>query len=327
MLRTPSFQRSGWVRVTTLRIPCPVCGSKDWCTVTGDGTACNCPRTPSDEPIYGQHGDFVGYLHRLGEDRRDLVSVPRSVVGRAAAPKSPSPRLMGLIDRCRQSRPAPLEGHARALGVSAASLARLHCTFAADWFCRRCGSAADALAFPMFRSPSRATGVRLRFCQCGHKSSVSGGHEGLFIPAELSGDGPLLLPEGPTTTAACLDFGLDAIGRPSCSGGVGLLVELLQRNWGRDLRGRKRELVVVADNDPGKRRPDGTVYYPGQDGAERTATVLASQGWPVRIVQPPRAEVKDLRDWLKLGATRAVLDCVIRNASYVVAPREGRACA
>jgi hypothetical protein len=328
MLRTPSYQRSGWVRITQLKIRCPICSRPDYCTVSADGAVCNCPRTPNDHPIYGQHGEWVGYLHRLGGDgAREIVNVPRSLVGRSHAPRVPTPHLAALAERCRTSvSPDRLAAFARRMGLSAASLARLGCGWAdgVPMWRQRHGAERPlyAWAFPMRDDLLRITGLRLRG-EDDRKFSFTGGHEGLFVPENLTGDGPLLLPEGPTSCAACLDLGYEAIGRPNDAGGVRLLSALLGRRFGQSKR--RRDLVVVADNDPPKHRPDGTVFYPGQDGAERVAGELAAAGWHVKVIQPTRPDTNDVRDWLRAGATRPVVDCVIRNASYVVP--QGRACA
>jgi hypothetical protein len=128
-------------------------------------------------------------------------------------------------------------------------------------------------------------GIRLRRPN-GFKFSVTGGREGLFIPAGVeSGDSLLLVCEGPTDAAALLDMGLaNVVGRPSCTGGIKLLVELVR------LR-RSPEVVVVADGDE-----------PGRRGADNLASVLVAYTPAVRIIAPP-AGIKDARAWLQAGGT------------------------
>jgi DNA primase len=126
-------------------------------------------------------------------------------------------------------------------------------------------------------------GIRLRRPD-GRKLSVRGGKEGLFIPADLPDGGRLLICEGPTDTAALLDLGFSAVGRPSCTGGTRHLVELVR------LR-RPSELVIVADGDG-----------PGQRGAEGLAATLAAYCAVVRVITPP-APHKDARAWKQAGAT------------------------
>ena len=146
-------------------------------------------------------------------------------------------------------------------------------------------------------------GIRLRRSN-GFKFSVKGGHEGLFIPRRVgqgrSGSVPggtsLVICEGATDTAALLDMGLDSVvGRPSCTGGVKLLVELVR------LRQRP-EVVIIRDNDD-----------PGRRGAENLASVLAKYAPAVRTIQPPHG-IKDARAWKQAGANREELESAITIA-------------
>ena len=91
-----------------------------------------------------------------------------------------------------------------------------------------------------------------------------------FMPS-LNGadDGPILLVEGGSDTAALMDMGLAVIGRPGnivpkklFPELVKLLAELLADN--------EREIIVIGENDE---KPDGR--WPGREGAISTATRLA----------------------------------------------------
>src|SRR5205807_2246215 len=144
-------------------------------------------------------------------------------------------------------------------------------------------------------------GIRLRTGD-GRKFSVRGGHEGLFVPAELTGVGPLLLAEGPTDTAALLDLGFDAIGRPNNSGGKGPLVALVCRL-------RPTEVVIVADNDGPGADSDG----PGRDGALDLARRLVIQVPRLQVLAPPPG-IKDARAWRGAGATQETIIDAIRAA-------------
>jgi 5S rRNA maturation endonuclease (ribonuclease M5) len=139
-------------------------------------------------------------------------------------------------------------------------------------------------------------GIRLRLAS-GRKLSVRGGHERLFVPSELTGSGPLLIAEGPTDTAALLDLGFDAIGRPNCSGGTRHVVDYLQLNGVHDV-------VVVADGDE-----------PGRIGAEKLARILTAYVEDVRVIAPP-AGIKDARQWKRMGATHDVITATIGNARW-----------
>lgn len=179
-------------------------------------------------------------------------------------------------------QPEALSRLAVGLGISVASLNRLGIGW---WIARR------AWAFPMKNAASEVLGIRLRFAD-GKKLSVRGGHEGLFVPQGLGPSGELLIAEGPSDTAALLDLGFPAVGRPSCSGGIKLLVELV-----RELA--VPNVVIVADGDE-----------PGQHGAGNLATVLLPYATAVKIITPP-AGIKDARAWKQSGATAADVQALI----------------
>jgi hypothetical protein len=186
----------------------------------------------------------------------------------------------------RDTRPAEVERLAAVLSVSSSSLFRLGIVWAAPH---------RAWAFPMYDGKRQVIGIRLR-AEDGRKWAIAGSHNGLFWPSNLAGTGPLLVGEGPTDTAALLDLGYDALGRPSCAGAVEMVVEVVHR-LGR------RDVVVVADTDG-----------PGIDGADRLAQALTQAGrWP-KVIRPLQG--KDARAWLQAGATRAVVDAVIASALY-----------
>jgi hypothetical protein len=129
----------------------------------------------------------------------------------------------------------------------------------------------------------------------GRKLSVKGGKEGLFIPEGIDAHDLLLVCEGPTDTAALLDLGFSVVGRPSCMGGVALLVKMMQEH-------RPEGVVIVADADA-----------PGQRGAESLAAVLVAYCPEVRVITPP-AGVKDAREWRRRGATAADVQTAIDAA-------------
>jgi hypothetical protein len=84
-----------------------------------------------------------------------------------------------------------------------------------------------------------------------------------------------------------LDLGFSAVGRPSCTGGAALLLELILANGSIT----PRDIVIVADDDG-----------PGQRGARRLATALVSYVPSVRFISSPSG-VKDAREWVRRGAT------------------------
>ena len=53
--------------------------------------------------------------------------------------------------------------------------------------------------------------------------------------------------------------------------------------------------MVVSDFDTAKFRPDGTKYWPGQEGASTVAKAILPFTKSVTVIKPPKH--KDLRDW------------------------------
>lgn len=197
-----------------------------------------------------------------------------------------------------ETDPASLERMAAELGLTAGSLRRLGIAWAGPH---------RAWAFPMYDENLRVIGIRLRG-QDGRKWAVGGSRSGLFIPDAGTGgkfsDGPVLVCEGPTDTATMLDLGFPTIGRPSCIGCEEIVAQLC----------RRRDVVIVADRDEPKTAPDGRVFRPGQDGAQRLAAELFGKVRSIRIIYPLSG--KDARAWLRAGATRAVVLACIGQAFY-----------
>jgi 5S rRNA maturation endonuclease (ribonuclease M5) len=184
---------------------------------------------------------------------------------------------------------AALTRLANTLGLSARSLRLL----SVGWSAKH-----RAWTFPMRDAGLRIVGIRLRR-EDGSKFCVKGSKEGLFIPDNFgqSTDSTLIICEGATDVAALLDLGFrGVIGRPSCLGGVKLIVELC--------RGRRfSEVVIFADND-----------LPGQRGAQKLACELSLYVPKLRIVTPP---AKDVREWKRNGANRADIERAIAEATLI----------
>jgi hypothetical protein len=266
---------------------CPICNHLDWCTIYFDGSAACCMRTESAKPM--KNG---GWLHKLTEP----APMPRRRPKPVPAAPLPSIDWAALADRYR--RQADIPTLAADLGVSVESLMRLE----AGWD-GRCWT------FPMRDAGDKIIGIRLRGPE--GKLCVKGSRTGIFWPLEVYRNSPQLLfiTEGPTDCAAMLSMGFDAIGRPSCLGGAGIITEWMSRN--------KREVVVMADNDPPHRRPDGTEWRPGWDGAVRLVEQIKQACRSVRLVKPPRH--KDIRAWYNAGATAEAVMALVRNQRRIVA--------
>ncbi len=252
-----------FIRVSQNR-RCPICEHADWCLIRrGDPPASAiCSRIESPTR-WGE----AGWLHRLTNETPRVQPIRRII-----SILKPSEE-MARIARAYQEAVVPgvMERFARSLGVSAMNLQRLGIGWTG-----RCWS------FPMQGRSGAICGIRIRALS-GKKFSEKGGHEGLFVPQVLKGVDPLVICEGPTDTAALLDMDFDAIGRPSCKGGVRLIADLVRRSpWKRH--------VVFAD-------PDGV----GLEGALTLARALAPLSTDVRVIVPP---AKDARAWKNTGATR-----------------------
>jgi 5S rRNA maturation endonuclease (ribonuclease M5) len=225
----------------------------------------------------------AGWLHRLRDDGRHRPQQRRVNLSLSASAVS-------IIDFGAMAAqyeqalgPHQRELLAAELGVTTGSLSRLQVGWSE---CDR------SYTFPMRdrAEDGVACGIRLRRPD-GFKWAVKGSKQGLFIPRKFPVGDTLLICEGPTDTAALLMLCFDAVGRPSCNGGLGLVVDLVQRHHFSDV-------VIIADRD-----------QPGQRGARYLASRLVGyvpNG--VRVVTPP---AKDAREWVQQGANRLdVLDAI-----------------
>ncbi len=261
------------VRVSRLN-PCPVCGKSDWCLVAADAGAAICARV--QEGSVKRSGE-AGWLHIL---RRDGAARKRRSTGRHVPSVKPAARdFAALAEECRAKLTGSLlKELARTLAVSAESLRRLEV-----------GWNGGGYTFPMRDETGRVVGLRIRY-PSGSKAAEKGSSNGLFIPTDMPADGLLLVCEGESDTAAALDLGFAAVGRPSCNTGRIMLSRFA----------RGRDAVIVADNDP-----------PGRQGAKALASGLVPYCSSVRVVYPADG-IKDLRQWKVAGITAAELSDVIK---------------
>lgn len=244
-----------WHRVTKKQ-PCPICGKPDWCTYDDSGARC-CMRVESGKLMANG-----GWLHK------DNSQAIKPAAYHAAEAPIGGVALDGLNAVYVKAARKRLAEQAVLLGVTEVALQRLSC-----------GWDGEALTFPMRDAAMHILGIRRRFPD-GHKSSFRGGHEGLFIPLDLKGNRAICVCEGPTDTAAMLSIGCNAVGRPSCRGGVKLIIEVCKAH----------DVYIFPDRDP-----------PGREGAFRLRQSMASTSGKIVIVEPP-ASYKDVREWIKAGA-------------------------
>ena len=147
-----------------------------------------------------------------------------------------------------------------------------------------------AWAFPMCDGYGNTLGIRLR-ANDGRKFAVRGSKQGIFI-AKVPPQPTLFVCEGPTDTAAAVELGLFAVGRPNCCCG-GADIKIFAR------RHQCHRVVVVSDNDK-----------PGLDGARK---VGAEIGLPFAVYVPP---AKDLREFVRLGGTRTMIENTLNNTVW-----------
>jgi len=261
--------------------PCPICGKSDWCLTTPDSSAAICQRVR--EGAVRRCGD-AGWLHLLRDDRRNRPRSFNRWIHITTVPKQTADFEHLARQYEGQLTTDDLNTLAACLGVSTQSLQRLHV-----------GWDDKAYTFPISNSDGRIIGIRRRFIS-GYKVSVTGGKTGLFVPSEFSAKEPLLICEGPTDTAAALDLGYDAIGRPNCNSRIEMTLAAA--------KGRT-EIVIVGDADK-----------VGRAGAERLADALVLHYLRVKIIYPPNG-VKDLRQWLQGGLTREMLQQIINEAEPI----------
>lgn len=254
--------------------PCPVCGKRDWCLRMPDNSAAICARIKSGKPV-GKR-EHSGWLHVLLADTRFEPRLYRKTVAAAVDPPS-NINWTKLTETYSNSlTAAKLATFAGELRLSVDSLRQL---------CVGWSAVHRAWTFPMRDAVGTIIGIRLRRPN-GFKFAVTMSKSGLFIPSDLAAHEvkTLCIAEGPTDTAALLDMGLVAVGRPNCSGGVSQILRLVRRL-------RCREVVIVADGDG-----------PGQVGANALAEELSALTIELRIVSPP-SDIKDAREWKGKGAT------------------------
>ncbi len=169
---------------------------------------------------------------------------------------------------------------ASSLGVATASLVAVGAAWAAPH---------SAWAFPMCDGHGNVIGIRLRNER--GKFAVRGSRQGIFL-ANVAPQKTLFVCEGPTDTAAAAELGLFAVGRPNCCCG-GPEIKVFAR------RHAVSRVVIISDNDK-----------PGLDGARKVGGELKL---PFAIYVPP---AKDLREFVRLGGTRAMIENTLNNTVW-----------
>lgn len=256
--------------------PCKGCGKSDWCAVTSDLGLYRCMRVESPKPSRGG-----GWLHKADGNQ------PRTLAPLQPKPSTPSKPIDFAAMIARWQRLTAIKtiiAHAESLGVDPMAWKLL----GASW-----SDLYGAWGIPMKNATGSVIGIRLRAVS-GRKWAVKGSNQGLFIPSTQLDGRELVITEGPTDAAASLTLGFPTIGRPSCLGCEEMICEYVRL-------GRFSGVILAADNDS---------HGAGLRGAEALQLRL-----PVRstIYLSP---AKDLRECVKLGGTREMIESSIKNAVW-----------
>lgn len=266
--------KQGWVRTRRER-PCPVCGRTDgWCTIKHSGEVAQCMRVEEGAFKSEYHGAGLGHFHKLD---KPLHSLPDP---EEAPPEIDAKHIAKVCyNLCS---PQMYDRIARHLNVTVESLQRLRVGWSYEH---------DAMTFPMRGDTDHVIGIRLRNIK-GRKWAIPGSRNGIFIPRQLSGKGPLFVVEGPTDTAALLSLGFDAIGRPSDTAGANLIVWWLMQQ-------PRRHLVIALENNEPESAAD--------ENAKRGAGDLKARCYYKDCVETVTVwrcdKAKDVREWINEGAT------------------------
>ena len=264
-----------FIRVTKSN-PCPICRQAglrgiDWCRIFADGWI-ECMRVPSPKPAKSG-----GWMWR---SQRELSPGPSREPRRSVPPPPPINATKLHRGWWTSTDDGVRDAFARELGLSVAAVVAANAAWAAPY---------SAWAFPMCDGHGNILGIRLRNAQ--GKFAVRGSKQGIFIP-NVPPQKTLFVCEGPTDTAAAVDLGLFAVGRPNCCCG-GADIKIFAR------RHQCHRVVVVSDNDK-----------PGLDGARKVGAEIKL---PFAVVVPP---AKDLREFVRLGGTRAMIENSLNNTVW-----------
>lgn len=256
--------------------PCPVCESESKsCSWTADGLHF-CRGKQGQVPKWKYLGQAFGDTQWALFRQTASEAPPKTENGSVASSKENLPEMAtqfkeGLL-------PRTLVQLSEILGVPGPALQAVG--VGADYD-------AKVWTFPEFDARGNVIGIATRDPD-GEKKNMTGSRRGLGLPdAWREREGPRFGVEGHSDTAAMIAAGLSAIGRPSNTGGVQHLVEIL--------RGLPAEqaFIVVGENDQNEKGE-----WPGRVGAERTAKALARQtGRQIGFAMVPD-RVKDVRAWL-----------------------------
>lgn len=285
--------REGLERVTR-SAPCAICKKPDFC--------CRltryhwCMRIASPRP----HAKG-GWLHARDASTQHLPLPPRR---RKVSDEELRDRWTPIIENAKKTAIDMLPALAVQLGVSSASLVLLDVGYSENL-----GGGEPSWLFPERNSRGWIVGITRRLLaptrEGKGKFCVKNSHRGLTYCKDWSKyTGAIWLVEGASDVAAGLTADMCVVGRPSNTGGVDLLVQLLRPFRRRKIvvlgeRDRKSSLHVQQVNPSHDPLCVGcALCWPGKYGAVQTSQTLAKRlGRPVNWIFPP-VGYKDLREWV-----------------------------
>ena len=273
-----------WIRVNRNK-PCPICQRADWCSVAEDGSVVCCMREPSEKECKSG-----GWIHILNPD---LVQRIKNVFKRQTKKKPLSPQFWHTyLKACRSLTTKSML--CEIVEDTGLNITTLECMLIGY------DKVQNAQVVPMWDGVGRMIGMRLRSDKA--KWCITGSLNGLFWPINIpkQSEETLMICEGWTDTGAAIELGFEAIGRFNYCGGTEYIKSFLKCS--------RRKVIIMADNDLPKKRTDGSVWYPGMEGAVRLAEAISSITASIKVVQPP---VKDLREWYRYGCTKSDVEALL----------------
>lgn len=186
--------------------------------------------------------------------------------------------------------------------------------------------------FPERDERWRITGLSKRFVNThdNNKGFYSGGRHGVVYDAGWNKRlGPIWIVEGATDVAAGITLGLCVIGRPSNTGGIQILSNVLRSCGDRRIivLGERDKKKVVKEPPPHDPKCQCCLRcYPGLAGAKHVAKALAVRlGRTVDVLLPPNG-FKDLRDVVRSLSEheRAEYSLSMQKGSFPVASSQVR---
>lgn len=242
-----------------------------------------CTRVWSDKASPTKNGVGHAWIHRLNQPI--TVTVP-TVKPKRHTRKKLREMAAEMFENGRDKLPWLAEH----LGVTVESLVSL-----------RVGYSQGAYSFPEVDGTNgKVIGITFR-SPTGRKWCEKGSARGLALPSRCLPGSVVFAVEGASCVAACLSRNYNAVGRPTCAGGVADLAAALPRFYAGC------QVIVVGENDKKPREsrnewPCGycgkcMLCYPGLAGARAVVAGLLEAGVGTTMAMP-KPGFKDCRDIL-----------------------------